>query len=199
MLVHGAGSGPWVFDGWAESFPGIRVAAVDLHRGLDVSRASLDDNTDNLVVAAADLSPPIALCGWSRGDLVVLQAALDLVPDSVILLEASAPAEIQGFHPDASVTDGVFDPEEVYGTFPDGVRARPESSRARAQRKRGISIPRLHRGGVSTTVPGLGYVGLEFQRSFSSNTLRGCARDARHVVTTLRKHAVSPGRSAAMV
>jgi pimeloyl-ACP methyl ester carboxylesterase len=143
VLVHGAGSGPWVFDGWAESFPGIRVAAVDLHRGLDVSRASLDDYTDNVVVATADLSPPVALCGWSMGGLVVLQAALDLSPHSVVLLEASAPAEIQGFNRDASVTDGVFDPEAVYGTFPDGIRARPESSRARAQRKRGISVPSL--------------------------------------------------------
>lgn len=53
----------------------------------------------------------------------------------------------------------------------------------------------LHRGGVSTTVPGLGYVGLEFQRSFSSNTLRGCARDARHVVGALQAQ-VSPDRVA---
>lgn len=57
----------------------------------------------------------------------------------------------------------------------------------------------LHKHGVSTTVPGLGYVGLEFQRSFSSNTLRGCARDARHVVAALRPHATRPRRSAAPV
>ncbi|WP_017587146.1 flavin-containing monooxygenase [Nocardiopsis ganjiahuensis] len=43
----------------------------------------------------------------------------------------------------------------------------------------------LHRGGVSTTAPGLGYVGLEFQRSFSSATLRGVGRDARHVLRRL--------------
>ncbi|WP_017573767.1 NAD(P)-binding domain-containing protein, partial [Nocardiopsis halotolerans] len=43
----------------------------------------------------------------------------------------------------------------------------------------------LHHGGISTTVPGLGYVGLEFQRSFSSATLRGVGRDARHVVRRL--------------
>ncbi|MEU0492101.1 NAD(P)/FAD-dependent oxidoreductase [Nocardiopsis sp. NPDC006139] len=43
----------------------------------------------------------------------------------------------------------------------------------------------LHRGGISTTVPGLGYVGLEFQRSFSSATLRGVGRDARHVMRRL--------------
>ncbi|MGW8439275.1 flavin-containing monooxygenase [Nocardiopsis sp. NPDC055879] len=43
----------------------------------------------------------------------------------------------------------------------------------------------LHRSGISTTVPGLGYVGLEFQRSFSSATLRGVGRDARHVLRRL--------------
>src|SRR5699024_3538114 len=42
-----------------------------------------------------------------------------------------------------------------------------------------------HRGGVSTTVPRLGFVGLEFQRSFASNTLRGVHRDAAHVVAAL--------------
>jgi putative flavoprotein involved in K+ transport len=43
----------------------------------------------------------------------------------------------------------------------------------------------LHRGGVSTTVPGLGYVGLEFQRGFASATLRGVGRDARYVLRRL--------------
>lgn len=45
----------------------------------------------------------------------------------------------------------------------------------------------LHRNGVSTTVPGLGYVGMEFQRSFSSKTLRGVARDAAYVLNGLRR------------
>jgi putative flavoprotein involved in K+ transport len=48
-------------------------------------------------------------------------------------------------------------------------------------------MPR-HAGGMSTTHPGLAYVGLEFQRSFSSNTLRGAHRDARHVVAPLAAH-----------
>lgn len=43
----------------------------------------------------------------------------------------------------------------------------------------------LHAGGVSTTHLGLAYVGLEFQRSFASNTLRGVSRDADHVVGPL--------------
>ncbi|NEA91768.1 NAD(P)/FAD-dependent oxidoreductase [Actinospica acidiphila] len=41
-----------------------------------------------------------------------------------------------------------------------------------------------HRGGVAT-VAGLGFVGIEFQRSFSSNTLRGVDRDAAHVLSRL--------------
>ncbi|MEV0158195.1 NAD(P)/FAD-dependent oxidoreductase [Micromonospora sp. NPDC050686] len=40
-------------------------------------------------------------------------------------------------------------------------------------------------GGISTTHPGLVYLGLEFQRSFASNTLRGVGRDAVHVMAAL--------------
>jgi putative flavoprotein involved in K+ transport len=40
----------------------------------------------------------------------------------------------------------------------------------------------LHRGGISTSNAGLGYVGLEYQRSLSSATIRGVHRDAAFVV-----------------
>jgi putative flavoprotein involved in K+ transport len=43
----------------------------------------------------------------------------------------------------------------------------------------------LHSGGISATHPGLVYLGLEDQRSFSSNTLRGVHRDADHVIAPL--------------
>lgn len=43
----------------------------------------------------------------------------------------------------------------------------------------------LHIGGVSTTHPGLVYVGIEYQRSFASNTLRGVSADAAAVVAPL--------------
>jgi putative flavoprotein involved in K+ transport len=52
----------------------------------------------------------------------------------------------------------------------------------------------LHDGGVSTTTPGLGYVGLERQRSFASATLRGVGRDAAHVLETLDRQAAPPAR-----
>jgi putative flavoprotein involved in K+ transport len=44
-----------------------------------------------------------------------------------------------------------------------------------------------HRLGVSTALPGLGFVGIEFQRSFASNSLRGAARDAAYVLRRLRR------------
>lgn len=43
----------------------------------------------------------------------------------------------------------------------------------------------LHRGGLSTVHPGLAYVGLEWQRSLASASLRGVGRDARHVTRRL--------------
>ncbi len=43
----------------------------------------------------------------------------------------------------------------------------------------------VHSGGISATRPGLVYLGLEFQRSFSSNTLRGVGRDAHCVIPPL--------------
>ncbi|GAA4430108.1 flavin-containing monooxygenase [Actinokineospora soli] len=46
--------------------------------------------------------------------------------------------------------------------------------------------PRQRRG-LSTTHPGLGFVGLEWQRSLASATLRGVGRDARHLVRLLRR------------
>ncbi len=47
----------------------------------------------------------------------------------------------------------------------------------------------VHHGGVSATMPGLGYVGLERQRSFASATLRGVGPDAAHVLKVLTRTA----------
>jgi putative flavoprotein involved in K+ transport len=43
----------------------------------------------------------------------------------------------------------------------------------------------MHVGGISSTHVGLVYVGLEFQRSYASNTLRGVSEDARAVIAPL--------------
>ncbi|MFD1930894.1 MULTISPECIES: flavin-containing monooxygenase [Nonomuraea] len=47
----------------------------------------------------------------------------------------------------------------------------------------------LHQGGLSLVRPGLAYLGLEFQRSFASNTLRGVAADAAHIMGPVAAHA----------
>jgi pimeloyl-ACP methyl ester carboxylesterase len=143
VLVHGAGSGPWVFDGWAEEFAGVVVESVDLQENLDVGKATHADYARRLAEAAAGLPAPLALCGWSMGGLVALQAAADIEPQSVVLLDPSPPAEAQGVDESVEPKSGTFDPEEVYGSFPAGMRARPESLLARGERKRGISIPSL--------------------------------------------------------
>jgi hypothetical protein len=54
---------------------------------------------------------------------------------------------VQGFDDPIPVEPGTYDPEAAYGAFPAGVRARPESSLARTERKRGISVAGLP-GGV---------------------------------------------------
>lgn len=143
LLVHGAGSGPWVFADWTEDFSGLEVAAVDLQAGLDVANASHGDYADRIVDDARALPQPVCLCGWSMGGLAVLQAAERLQPHSVVLLETSPPAEVQGTDETIEPEQGTFDPEDVYGRFPPGMPPRPESSLARGERKRGISVPRL--------------------------------------------------------
>lgn len=45
-----------------------------------------------------------------------------------------------------------------------------------------------HKAGISLTVPGLYYVGLEGQRSFASATLRGVGPDAKYVVRKLMRY-----------
>ena len=143
LLVHGAGSGPWAFDGWADSFPGLGVAAPDLHEGLDVARASMRDYAERVVTASRSLGRPLVLCGWSMGGLVAMMATPQLDPEALILIEASAPGEVQGFDLRVEPRPGAFDSELAYGPFPAGVRSRPESQYARDERKRGIAVPVL--------------------------------------------------------
>jgi pimeloyl-ACP methyl ester carboxylesterase len=143
LLVHGAGSGPWIFDDWPPSFPGVAVHAADLQAGLDVSRASHADYAANVVGAAALLRRPLALCGWSMGGLVVMQAAAACQAHSVVVLEPSPPLEVQGLDETVQLEPGTFDPEEVYGAFPARTRARRESTLARRERKRGLSVSTL--------------------------------------------------------
>jgi pimeloyl-ACP methyl ester carboxylesterase len=132
-----------VFDGWADAFPGLEVEAVDLMAGLNVAEASMSNYAAVIVRAAERLPRPVALCGWSSGGLAATMAARQAEADLVILLESSPPGEVQGFDESVPLRAGTFDPEETYGAFPPGMRARPESLLARAERKRGVSVPSL--------------------------------------------------------
>ena len=143
LLAHGAGSGPWVFEDWPAAFPDVEVEAVDLMAGFNVAEASMS-NYAAVIVRAADWLPrPLALCGWSSGGLAAMMAARQAEADLLVLLETSPPGEVQGFDESVPLRAGTFDPEETYGAFPPGMRARPESLLARAERKRGVSVPEL--------------------------------------------------------
>lgn len=87
--------------------------------------------------------------------------------------------------------DGTTEPVDVV-IFATGYR--PDVGYLRALGALDATGTPMHTGGVSVTHPGLVYVGLEFQRSFSSNTLRGVARDAAHVARPLAAYALgAPG------
>ena len=157
VLVHGAGSGPWVFEGWADDFPDLSLEAVDLQQDLDVTVASMADYRERVLQTLHSIPGSAALCGWSMGGLVALMAAQEVELSALVLLEPSAPGEVQGFRPETVLERGAFDPEEVYGRFPAGIASRLESSLARAERKRGISVPQVR-------CPTLVISGREFRR-----------------------------------
>ncbi len=74
-------------------------------------------------------------------------------------------------------------------TWPDGSREHVDTILLATGYRPALSYldpaERAHRKGISTVHPGLGFVGLEWQRSFASATLRGVGRDARFVVRRL--------------
>jgi pimeloyl-ACP methyl ester carboxylesterase len=143
LLVHGAGSGPWVFEGWRGAFGDADIVALDLHAGLRVAEASMLNYEAAVAATAGLLERPLAVVGWSMGGLAAMMAARRVEPEALVLLEPSPPGEIQGYDERIEPAAGTFDPEEAYGRFPPGVAKRPESALARAERKRGISVPRL--------------------------------------------------------
>ncbi|MGY1751619.1 alpha/beta fold hydrolase [Blastococcus sp. SYSU D01042] len=139
VLVHGATSGPWVFDHWPGAFPGYDVHAPDLQAGLDVARARMTDYVDRVLGAAADR--PSVVCGWSMGGLVALMAAQRSPLAALVVLEPSLPLELSGGDPLRELRSGTYDAQSAYGPLPPGTRSRPESLRALDERKRGISVP----------------------------------------------------------
>ena len=132
-----------MFDGWAESLRGVRVHTLDLQAGLVVAEASMENYAAAIAATAGLLEAPVALLGWSMGGLAAMMAAERAEALALVLLEPSAPAEVQGVDPTIRPASGTYDGEAEYGAFPPGMPARPESALARAERKRGISVPSL--------------------------------------------------------
>lgn len=139
VLVHGATTGPWVFDEWLAEWPDGDVRVPDLQAGLDVAHAGMSDYADRVVAAAGD--EPVVLCGWSMGGLVAMAAASRCRALALVVIEPSVPAEIDGGDPHWPLATGTYDSAEVYGPSVPGMRHRPESLLARSERKRGISVP----------------------------------------------------------
>ena len=146
VLAHGATSGPWVFDGWAALWPDDDVRIPDLHAGLDVAHATMSDYADRVLAEVGDKPVPdqqLVLCGWSMGGLVAMMAALRCKPSALVVIEPSAPSQIDGGDPNWPVEPGTYDAEFAYGPSWPGMLHRPESLLARGERKRGISVPTL--------------------------------------------------------
>jgi len=141
VLVHGATSGPWVFDGWPDQWPGDDVRIPDLQDGLDVANATMADYADRVVAAVGD--QPALLCGWSMGGLVAMMAARHCQPTALVVIEPSVPTEIDGGDRGWPLAAGTYDAESAYGPSVPGMRHRPESLLARGERKRGISVPAI--------------------------------------------------------
>ena len=169
LLVPGAANSAWIWAEWAPvlAAAGWPVYALALrgHRGgrpAEVARITMDDYRNDVALAAAHLSEPPVVIGWSMGGLVALMYAATR-PDlrALVLLAPSPPLEIQGAGDDESVgrIPDVFGPE-VYGIPRAGEPAKGrlaelteaetarlielmelESGAARRQRKRGISVP----------------------------------------------------------
>lgn len=144
VLVHGAASGPWVFDAWRPRWAGFDVRAPDLQDGGDLAVTTMDDYADKVVHAGwgpADGSP-VVLCGWSMGGLVAMMAALRGTPAALVVVEPSVPSQVGGNHPSVTLEPGTYG-ADVYGSVAAPNQTRRESLLARCERKRGISVPRL--------------------------------------------------------
>lgn len=140
VLVHGAASGPWVFDAWPGRWPGYDARIPDLQDGLDVGHASMADYAARVTAAA---TPGAVVVGWSMGGLVAMLAAAELTPAALVVIEPSPPMQAGRADPDVVVEPGTYDAAEVYGPVSDPSQTRPESALARAERLRGISVPRI--------------------------------------------------------
>ena len=124
-----------------------------------------------------------------------------LIPDTLVTDTGRYRAALDSGRPDRRPMFAALDGEHV--VWSDGTREvvdtivfatgyRPHLHYLRELGALNDSLP-LHTGGISTTHPGLAYLGIEFQRSYASNTLRGVRRDAEYLAPAIAAHVRDAG------
>ena len=155
------------------SFLPQRIAGRDLHYWLE--RTGFDDLPPEWL---ARLIPRTLVTDGGRYQAALESGRLDRRP----MLTA-----LDGEH--VIWSDGT---REVVDTIVFATGYRPHVDYLHALGALTDGLPR-HAGGISTTHPGVAYVGIEFQRSYASNTLRGVSRDAGHIAPAIAAHVRDAG------
>ena len=108
-------------------------------------------------------------------------------PRSPVVDDGHYRRALQSERPDQRRVFTAIDGDQV--TWPDGAREHVDTILLATGYRPALSYldpdDRSQSRGLSTVHPGLGFVGMEWQRSFASATLRGVGRDARYVVRRL--------------
>ncbi|GAA3885056.1 ArsO family NAD(P)H-dependent flavin-containing monooxygenase [Saccharothrix violaceirubra] len=141
---------------------------------------------------------------WGRDvHFWITATGVDFVPVGRLLRNPPHPPVLDRGHQRAAFAAGLLDRRPVFTrvdgdvlTWADGTRERVDAIVLATGYRPALSYldglgaldgrgRPVHRSGLSTVVPGLGFVGVEWQRTLGSATVRGVGRDARHVVRRL--------------
>ncbi|MGW0182596.1 flavin-containing monooxygenase [Nocardia sp. NPDC003345] len=185
-------------------FAGRRVVVVGAGNSAVQIAAELAAHTDTVLASRAPVKfVPQRPLGrdvhfWftvTGFDAAPLGRIIKDVPTQPVLDEGRYRAALAAGKPERREMFARFEPEAV--VWPDGTRTRVDvvifatGYRPHLPYLAGSGVltetgaPR-QRFGLSTTHPGLGFLGVEWQRAPSSNSLRGVGRDAAYLVRRLR-------------
>ncbi|OYO14031.1 flavin-containing monooxygenase [Enemella evansiae] len=190
-----------------EDFSGQRVVVVGAgNSAVQVAHELAEHAKTSLAVRDRVRFAPQVIAGrdlhwWlrvSRADLLPPSVLERLVTGTPVIDAGKYQKALEAGRPDQRPMFTAFTPDGV--VWPDGSRERIDAVvfatgyRPHLPYLRSLGVldgsgsPK-HERGVATGLSGVGFLGLEFQRSFSSNTLRGVHRDADYVVGALARQA----------